>query len=210
MKGSRLIAGDGIEPPIELAKRFEVYRPVQFALSVGDRVRITAGGKTKDGEHRLSNGSLFTVEGFTKRGDIVVDHGWIIDRDFGHMTQGYVVTSHASQGDTLDKVFVAISSQSLPATNERTAYVALTRGREQAQIFTDDRKELLKAISRADDPLSATELAESTNGKLPVQARLGKSMALARQQAAIATQNHVIQAGNARKSKAAQEMDHDR
>jgi len=25
-------------------------------LSVGDRIRITAGGKTRDGNHRLSNG----------------------------------------------------------------------------------------------------------------------------------------------------------
>jgi hypothetical protein len=36
--------------------------------------------------------------GFTRRGDIIVDHGWVIDRDFGHLTHGYVLTSHASQG----------------------------------------------------------------------------------------------------------------
>ena len=151
-KGSRLIVGEGVKPPTELAKRFEVYRPTQFALAVGDRVRVTAGGKTKDGKHRLSNGSLLTVQGFTKRGDIIVDHGWVIDRDFGHLTHGYVVTSHASQGVTVDKVFVGVSSESFPATYQRTAYVAVTRGKEQAQIFTDDRKELLKAVSRPDDP----------------------------------------------------------
>ena len=135
----------------------------------GDRVRVTAGGKTKDGKHRLSNGSLLTVQGFTKRGDIIVDHGWVIDRDFGHLTHGYVVTSHASQGVTVDKVFIGMSSESFPATYQRTAYVAVTRGKEQAQIFTDDRKELLKAISRPDDPLSATELAESTQQKPTVR-----------------------------------------
>ena len=146
-KGSRLIVTEKAKPPTKLAKRFEAYRPARLALAVGDRVRITAGGKTKDGKHRLSNGSLLSVEGFTKRGDIIVDHGWVIDRDFGHLTHGYVVTSHASQGVTVDKVFVGISSQSLPATDQRTAYVALTRGKEQAQIFTDDRKELLKAMA---------------------------------------------------------------
>jgi conjugative relaxase-like TrwC/TraI family protein len=170
-KGSRLIVGDGARPPTELANRFEAYRPTQLALSVGDRVRITAGGKTKDGNHRLSNGSLMTVEGFTKRGDIIVDHGWVIDRDFGHLSHGYVVTSHASQGVTVDKVFVGVSSESFPATYQRTAYVALTRGREQAQIYTDDRNELLKAVSRKDEPLSATELSESPqqNPALPAQ-----------------------------------------
>jgi conjugative relaxase-like TrwC/TraI family protein len=191
-KGSRLIVGDGVTPPTQLAPRFEVYRPVQLALAVGDRVRITAGGKSKDGKHRLSNGSLLTVEGFTKRGDIIVDHGWVIDRDFGHLTHGYVLTSHASQGDTVDKVFVAIASQSLPATNQRTGYVALTRGREQAVIFTDDRRELLKAASRPDEPLSATELAESTNGKPTMRDRLATSLALARRLAASAMRAHVI------------------
>ena len=93
-----------------------------------------------------------TVEGFTKRGDIIVDHGWVIDRDFGHLTHGYVVTSHASQGVTVDKVFVGMSSESFPATNQRTAYVAVTRGKEQAQIFTDDKEELLRGDEPAGRP----------------------------------------------------------
>ena len=37
----------------------------------------------------------------------------------------------------------------------------MTRGKEQAQIFTDDKNELLRAVSRPDDPLSATKLAAS-------------------------------------------------
>jgi conjugative relaxase-like TrwC/TraI family protein len=158
-KGSRVLIADGTVPPVDLANRFEVFRPVELPLAVGDRIRVTAGGKTKDG-HRLSNGSLFNVQGFTRRGDIVVDHGWIIDRDFGHLTHGYVVTSHASQGVTVDKVFVGISSESFPATGQRTAYVALTRGKEQVQVFTDDKNDLLKAMSREDDPMSATNLVE--------------------------------------------------
>jgi hypothetical protein len=135
---------------------------------------MTAGGKTKDGKHRLNNGSLVTVRGFTKRGDIIVDHGWVIDREFGHLSHGYVTTSHAGQGITVDKVFVSISSESFPATYDRTAYVALTRGREQAQVYTDDRNDLLRAVHRADTPLSATELSESPqqippSPPLPVQ-----------------------------------------
>jgi conjugative relaxase-like TrwC/TraI family protein len=159
-KGARLIIGESVQPPTALADRFEVYHPVQLALAVGDRVRITAGGKTKDGKHRLINGSVYVVERFTNRGDIVVNGGWVIDRNFGHLTHAYAVTSHASQGATVDRVFVGLSSQSFPATTDRTAYVALTRGREQAQIFTDDRDELLKAICRHDEPLSATDIAE--------------------------------------------------
>jgi conjugative relaxase-like TrwC/TraI family protein len=208
-KGSRLIVSENVAVPSELAKRFDVYRPTELTLAVSDRIRITAGGKTKDGEHRLSNGSLFTVQGFTRRGDIIVDHGWVIDRDFGHLTHGYVATSHASQGATVDKVFVGIASDSLPATNERTGYVALTRGREQVQIFTDDRKELLKAISRADDPLSATELSQATQPPKP-NGRKGRMKALARGPAASTVRQDAIQRDAIRDALAQRGLDHGR
>ena len=209
-KGSRLMVEDGIRPPVELANRFEAYRSVQLSLGAGDRVRVTAGGKTKDGKHRLSNGSLFTVEGFTKGGDIIVDHGWVIDRDFGHITHGYSITSHASQGVTVHKVFVGISSESLPATNQRTAYVALTRGKEQAVVFTDDREELLKAMSRKDDPQSATSLAESAQQKSAVRSGQAQSLTTAQQLAAVARRYHEMQQGNAGHSTPNREMDHER
>ncbi len=209
-KGSRLIVGEGDKPPTELANRFEAYRPTRIALAAGDRVRVTAGGKTKDGQHRLSNGSLLTVQGFTKGGDIIVDHGWVIDREFGHLTHGYVVTSHASQGVTVDKVFIGMSSESFPATYQRTAYVAVTRGREQAQIFTNDRKELLKAVCRPDEPLSATELAESAKHTPTLRNRLAKHLTTAQQLAAVALQHHLTRQGNERSSTPERGMDHDR
>jgi conjugative relaxase-like TrwC/TraI family protein len=203
-KGSRLVVEDGIKPPVELANRFEAYKPVQLSLGVGDRVRVTAGGKTKDGKHRLSNGSLLTVEGFTQRGDLIVDHGWVIDRDFGHLTHGYVITSHSSQGVTVDKVFIGISSESLPATNQRAAYTAITRGKEMAQIFTDDREELLRAMCRKDEPMSATNLAESTERKPTMKQRLLKTLTAAEHLAAVAMQ----QANTGRSPN--RELDHDR
>ena len=103
----------------------------------------------------------------------------MVDRDFGHFTHGYCTTSHASQGATVDKVFVAIASESLPATNQRTAYVALTRGKEQAVVFTDDRTGLLRAVGRPDAPLSATELSESAGPEPDLLDRL-KRLSFAR------------------------------
>jgi len=206
-KGSRLIVGEGVKPPTELANRFETYRPTQLSLAAGDRVRITAGGKTKDGKHRLDNGSLLTVQKINKQGDIIVDHGWVIDRDYGHLTHGYVLTSYASQGDTVEKVFVAISSQSLPATNQRTAYVALTRGKEQAVVFTDDRNELLRAISRPDEPLSATELSESTQQKPKLLDR-AKRLASARGRGVFGGRNGSTQPGMTKNSLTDRGMDH--
>jgi conjugative relaxase-like TrwC/TraI family protein len=207
-KGSRIVVSDGNSPPLELADRFETYRHAQLNLAVGDRIRVTAGGRTKDDKHRLNNGSLFNVRGFTKQGDIIVDHDWVIDRDFGHLTHGYCLTSHASQGVTVNKVFVGISSESLPATNQRTAYVALTRGKEQAVLFTDDKEELRKAMSRLDEPLSATAIDEAAKQK-PGRKKPAKPLMRFRQVSSLSRQN-TQQQGNTGKSTPGQEMDHDR
>ena len=114
--------------PLDQAARFQAYRAAMLHLAAGDRVRITANGKTADGRHRLNNGALFTVKGFTPEGNIVVDNGWVIGRDFGHVAYGYVVTSHASQGKTVDKVLIGQSQQSLPASDREQLYVSVSRG----------------------------------------------------------------------------------
>ncbi len=181
--GSRMVVGDASAPPVQYADRFQVYRPAQLKLAAGDRIRVTANGKTKDGKHVLSNGALFTVKGFTPQGDAITDKGWVIGKDFGHLAHGYVVTSYAGQGKSVDKVFIGMASQSLPATNQRTAYVSVTRGKEQTMLFTDDKKELLKAVQRPDQPLSATELAEGRRRKHPLRQRLKRHLTFMRRMA---------------------------
>jgi conjugative relaxase-like TrwC/TraI family protein len=184
--GSRMVVGEGETPPVDYAGRFEVYRPSQLALAVGDRLRVTANGRDKTGKHKLDNGSLFTVQGFTPQGDTIVDKGWVIAKEFGHLAHGYVVTSHASEGKTVDKVFVGLSSQSFPAANQRSFYVPVTRGREQAVVFTDDKKELLRAVERPDEPMSALALAESSRRKPSLRQRLNKLLAFRRRSASFA------------------------
>jgi conjugative relaxase-like TrwC/TraI family protein len=173
--GSRLVVGEGEKLPVEYAERFEVYRPARLNLAAGDRVRVTAGGRTKDGKHALRNGALYTVQGFDAKGDPIIDHRWVIGN--GLLAHGYAVTVDSSQGRTVDKVFVGIAGESMGATNRRRAYVGLTRGKEMALAFTDDKQALLKAVQRADETLSATELAETARIKPPLRHRLKKLLA---------------------------------
>ncbi len=144
--------------PLDQAARFQAYRAATLQLAAGDRLRITANGKTADGRHRLNNGAIFTVKGFTKEGNIVVDNGWVIGKDFGHVAYGYVVTSHAAQGKTVDKVLIGQSEQSLPASDRQQLYVSVSRGKEQALIFTDDKQALREAVRRDHERLTASEV----------------------------------------------------
>ncbi len=144
--------------PLDQAARFQAYRTATLHVAAGDRLRITANGKTADGRHRLNNGALFTVKGFTPDGNIVVDKGWVIGKDFGHVAFGYVVTSHAAQGKTVDKVIIGQSQQSLPASDRQQLYVSVSRGKEQAVIFTDDKQALREAVRRDHENLTASEV----------------------------------------------------
>ena len=49
---------------------------------------------------RLNTGDLFTVKGFTKKGDLQLDNGWELPREYGHLSYGLVVTSHDPSGDS--------------------------------------------------------------------------------------------------------------
>ncbi len=156
-KGERVAVGDAALP-LDQAKRFQVFHSGTLSIAPGEVLRVTRNGTTADGKHRLNNGALVTVNRFDKRGNIVLANGWTVSKDYGHLAHGYVVTSHASQGKTVDRVFIGQSSSSFPASSREQFYVSASRAREQATTYTDDKKALLEAVSRGDDRLSATEL----------------------------------------------------
>jgi conjugative relaxase-like TrwC/TraI family protein len=148
--------------PVDQAKRFEVYRTRSLAIGRGDRIRITKNATVKaEGEAkgaRLNNGDIFTVEGFTKDGDIRLEKGSVLRKDFGHLASGYVDTSYASQGKTVDRVFIAVGNQSLPAAGQQQWYVSASRGREMAKLYVEDKQEVRDRIAKTGERLSAVEL----------------------------------------------------
>ncbi len=135
-------------------------------MAEGDRLRITGNGWTTDKKHRLDNGAQYTVAGFEKDGSIRLTNGWFIAPDFGHLSHGYVSTSHASQGKTVDRVLIAMGHESLPAVSAEQFYVSVSRGREQATIYTGVAPAVLReAIQKADTRKSATELVQPVEEK---------------------------------------------
>jgi hypothetical protein len=106
---------------------------------------------------------MFQIGGFTDSGDIRLANGWVVDKEFGHLAHGYVVTSYSSQGRTVDRVLIAQSSASFPASSQEQAYVSISRGRKQATIYTDDKGALLDAVAHSDERFTATELLSGSN-----------------------------------------------
>ena len=65
-----------------------------------------------------------------------------------HFDHGYAVTSHSSQGQTADRVLIHADTElgAKDLLNNRMAYVAVSRGAYDAQIFTNDREKLGAAL----------------------------------------------------------------
>ncbi|MBE7506224.1 MAG: AAA family ATPase [Planctomycetia bacterium] len=126
-KGERVAAGARAIPISEAAK-FQVFKRDVLPIAPGDVIRITRNGKTLDGKHRLNNGAIFPVKKFDANGDIVLANGWTVAQDYGHLSHGYCITSHAAQGKTVDHVFIGQSSQSFPASSREQFYVSASRG----------------------------------------------------------------------------------
>jgi conjugative relaxase-like TrwC/TraI family protein len=152
--------------PLAEAKHFDVYEKRKLTLAVGDRIRITQNGTTQEGQ-RLINGSLHTVTGFDRRGDILLDNNKTVAKDFGNLAHGYTVTSHASQGKTVDRVLIAMGETSMPATSKEQFYVSVSRGRESCTVYTADKRELLDVVRQDRQRLSATELTENQTPAMP-------------------------------------------
>ena len=108
-------------------------------------LRFTSGGKTADGKHQIRNGSAYKVAGFTPAGDIRLENGWTVAKDFGHFRHGYVETSFGAQGKTVRRVLIGQATESFPASNMEQIYVSASRAKEKLTLYTDDKAALRKS-----------------------------------------------------------------
>jgi ATP-dependent exoDNAse (exonuclease V) alpha subunit len=76
-----------------------------------------------------------------------------------HIDHGYASTSHSAQGATVDRVIVDIDTRLSPElVNRKQFYVSISRARNGLTIFTDDRRQLGRAVNRSREKSLALEL----------------------------------------------------
>ncbi len=141
-----------------------LYRETERAFSKGDRVQFTAPNR----EQHIANRELGTILGTIDKIDdsgnlqLRLDSGRTIAfniKDNRHLDYGYAVTSHSSQGQTADRVLVHVDTgqKGEKLINRRLAYVALSRGRYDVQLYTNDKTHLTEQLSRDVSRRSAME-----------------------------------------------------
>ena len=144
--------------PLNEPETFQVFKHQAIEVCEGDRIRITANGRTAD-RHTLNNGSFHTVKGFDPDGKMVLNNGWLLDKNFPHLDYGYCTTSHASQGKTVDYCLVSQSGLlSSCASDANQFYVSVSRGRKGVRIYTDDIEALRENVAHTRERPMAMEI----------------------------------------------------
>lgn len=143
--------------PKKNATAFQVYAPQSIAIAAGDTLLLRSNGKCQDGR-KLVNGQLVRIKKID--GDtITLSDGRKLPGSYRNFIHGYCISSQASQGKTVDHVFLGIDSQSAHAAASLEGfYVASSRGRYSCKIYTDSREELRDAIQNSSARQSAMEL----------------------------------------------------
>ena len=126
-----------------------VYREEPRSFAVGDRIQFTAPAN----DLKIANRELGTVEAIGQDGQmrLKMDGGRDVhldSREHPHLDHGYAVTSHSSQGQTAERVLIHVDTElaAKDLLNSRMAYVAVSRGAEDAQVYTNDRAKLPEAL----------------------------------------------------------------
>ncbi|MCA9216799.1 MAG: relaxase domain-containing protein [Planctomycetales bacterium] len=156
----KVIGEDGREVPLNSSGAFDVFYAQKESLAVGDVIRVTRKRREAPGRKRLNNGSLFEIKSISKKNHIItLDNGEKINpAKWQFFENGITLTSHVSQGATVNRAFVAQSSLSFPASSVKQLYVSASRAKKRVDLFTDDLPALKQAITRRQEKRSALDL----------------------------------------------------
>ncbi len=160
-------AGNSIPLPMHKSSHYDLYQKGEIPLAKGDTIRITRNGFDEE-KKRLNNGQILEVAALRKDGTVMLRSPiskatYALKEDYGHIAHAHCITSHASQGKTVDDVFISQPAATFPATDAKQFYVSVSRGRNQARIYTDDKEQLLEHASELGERQSALELVGKRN-----------------------------------------------
>jgi ATP-dependent exoDNAse (exonuclease V) alpha subunit len=159
--GLRVLRPDGTEVnfiPANVAASFEVGEARELKVAAGDWLLLQANhGK------EFINGERVQVREIQNR-RIALTDGRVLPGTFNTFTHGYAVTSHSSQGKTVDDVLLVASSRSFAAVNREQFYVSISRGRERCHVFTDDADLLARRVTDSHERKAAIELQALRDG----------------------------------------------
>lgn len=131
---------------------FDVAEARKIAVAAGDELLFRANCPAIG----VANGERLRVEAVDpERGSVTLAGGKVLPAGFTQVCHGHAVTSHKSQGASVERSLLVVGPGSLGATNLRQFYVSNTRFKEGHRLFVHDLAKLKAAVAeRSERPLA--------------------------------------------------------
>ena len=129
----------------------QAFAPQPLDLKTGDSIRFTRNDR-EAGRINGGRGEVIAVDEQSRTATIQTTRGRTetlnVDaaRD-RHIAHAYVDTAFAAQGRTADHVMIHADSRATNLVDQKSFYVGVSRAKETATIFTNDRGKLVSAIN---------------------------------------------------------------
>ncbi|MCB1099629.1 MAG: relaxase domain-containing protein, partial [Verrucomicrobiae bacterium] len=145
---------DGTTTKITSKQRhaFDVAEPCKLEIAAGDALLFRANCP----EIGVSNGDRLQVVA-VDLGSIRLTGDKILPSGFTQICHGHAVTSHKSQGASVEESILVMAPHSLPAANLRQFYVSNTRFKDRHRVFVHDKNAIAARIGQRSERLLARE-----------------------------------------------------
>jgi conjugative transfer relaxase protein TraI len=142
----------------------EVYKPESVNLHKDEMIRFTRRDKESD----INANDTGVITGITDKNITIAkgDKTFTLDKEKTplHLDLGYTTTGYGAQGMTSRYIITDEASYLKHLSNQRSFYVAISRGQVHATIYTDNQSALLHKIKQnAGDKLAALEVTGEIN-----------------------------------------------
>lgn len=133
------------------AGKVQTFAPQPMDLKSGDAIRFTRNDR-EAGRINGARGEVVAVDEQTRTATIQMPDGSTeaLNLDAArdrHIAHAYVDTAFAAQGRTADHVMIHADSKATNLIDQKSFYVGISRAKESATIFTNDRGKLVSAIN---------------------------------------------------------------
>ncbi|PLI52421.1 conjugative transfer relaxase/helicase TraI [Klebsiella pneumoniae] len=156
-----------LSPREASAEGVTLYRPEHITVSQGDRMRFSKS----DPERGYVANSVWEVK--TVSGDSVTLSDGKTTRTLNpkadeaqrHIDLAYAITAHGAQGasEPFAIALEGVEGRRKALVSFESAYVALSRMKQHAQVYTDNREGWTTAVSRSQEKASAHDVLEPQN-----------------------------------------------
>ena len=132
------------------AAKSEAFTPASVELMKGDCIQFTRNDRTQSRENG-SNAQVLAVNPEERTARIRLDSGTFQTLELNtstdqHLRHGYAQTTHAAQGRTSDRVLIHADSKATNLVDQKMLYVAISRAKTSASVYTNDQSKLITAI----------------------------------------------------------------